>query len=38
MYPIYQKEFPEHTSQQISKMIGNEWVKLDESKKQAYVL
>ena len=37
MFPIYQKECPDKKASEISSLIGEEWKKLDSSKKQIYV-
>ena len=37
MFPIYQKECPDKKTSEISKLIGEEWKKLDPSKRQIYV-
>ena len=37
MFPIYQKECPDKKASEISKLIGEEWKKLDLSKRQTYI-
>lgn len=36
IFPIYQKECPDKKASEISRLIGEEWKKLDPSKKQTY--